>query len=272
MMFPPIPCCTTEIWSPRTARSIAKALSSQRACIRGFAQYGGDTLKNSRGAGGFSTPKDSLTRRCGSAKRALSSTSTTDASLFTNALPKPRLGVSHETLGSYLASVYPDVAQKGAPLPSMESKEYTLVVVTESRFRRILLGRKLRGFGMGFFNSFGGHLDHAIDPTPSHGAVRELAEETNINIPLSVMKEGAVGTLRFTFEDDKEKQMIVNLFRVDLECVSDSVSIGNSKNVGANRDCSSIGRTIGGKLPAIKIDPCVISGCDEIEPQWFDNW
>uniref|UniRef100_A0A7S4QSH4 Nudix hydrolase domain-containing protein n=1 Tax=Ditylum brightwellii TaxID=49249 RepID=A0A7S4QSH4_9STRA len=199
-----------------------------------------------------------------SLKRVFSSiaSSTTESSNFTNILPLSRLGVSHKTLGSYLASIYPDVARTGVSLPRLKSKEYTLIVVTESRLRRILLGRKLRGFGEGFFNSFGGHLDYDIDPTPTHGAVRELAEEANINIPLDIMNEGAVGTLRFTFDDKKEKQMVVNLYRVDLVCEKDS-QCDSSRVIRDDED---------GMLPAVCINPSIVRACDEMEPQWFDNW
>ena len=94
---------------------------------------------------------------------------------------------------------------------------------------------KHRGFGTGKYNSFGGKFEN--NETVEECACRELKEETNIQIPLQTMSESKVGVQRFTFDDEKEKEMIMHLFHVDLSSSS---------------------------TPAFEI-----IGCDEISPEWF---
>ena len=151
---------------------------------------------------------------------------TSSAFPFKNALPPSRLGKAHGSLDAFRA------AQKTMP---QKSKEYTLIVVTETYNKKILLGMKNRGFGTGMYNSFGGKFD---SPTESveQCACRELHEETNISIPLEDMKQRKVGIQRFSFEDS-DTEMVVHLFHVHI-----------------NPDKHSI------------------KGCDEITPRWFDNW
>eukprot|EP00957_Ditylum_brightwellii_P036814 2787922-Ditylum_brightwellii.AAC.1 len=120
---------------------------------------------------------------------------------FIKALPPSRLGKSHPSLQSYLDAVYPDLVLDKKhdttkrddddavlrPPVRPKQKEFSLVVVTESRYKRILLGMKNRGFGKGFYNAFGGKIDPG-DKSPAYGAMRELKEETNINVPLDVIQ------------------------------------------------------------------------------------
>ena len=48
-------------------------------------------------------------------------------------------------------------------------------------------------------NSFGGKVE--VGETPAAGAVRELQEETGIQIPkVECMEDAKVGTLHFTFD------------------------------------------------------------------------
>ena len=186
------------------------------------------------------------------------------APTFPNRLPKERLGVRHKSLDAFQRAI---IGTSAACPIKKESKEYTLVIVTESAPAqqtspsssssqaqqyesssrhhhgggggpRILLGMKNRGFGTGKFNSFGGKFEN--NETVEECACRELEEETNINIPLQVMSESKVGLQRFTFDDEKEKEMIVHLFHIDLSSSS---------------------------LPAFEV-----IGCDEITPKWFDDF
>jgi 8-oxo-dGTP pyrophosphatase MutT (NUDIX family) len=148
--------------------------------------------------------------------------------LFPKALPPSRLGQSHDTLDAFRTAQGDFVASK--------SKEYTLVVVTESKHtQRILLGLKNRGFGVGMYNSFGGKFDHP-DETVEQCASRELQEETNILVTANVMKRHKVGILRMTFEDSPT-EMILHLFHVYIDATKHT-----------------------------------IQDCEEITPQWFDDW
>lgn len=182
---------------------------------------------------------------------------------FPRRLPHERLGKKHESLDSFQrAALHSRQFVQG-------SKEYTLVVVTETRAQtgtqtsarnnnrgknkisqpnfssgenatRILLGMKNRGFGRGFYNSFGGKfLDN--QETPEACACRELEEETNLKIHLDEMAESKVGIQRYTFENDPT-EMIMHVFRIHLEKTS------------ANKDGS------------YNVTPC-----DEITPVWFDD-
>ncbi len=118
-----------------------------------------------------------------------------------------------------------------------KSKEFTLVVVTASPYH-ILLGHKNRGFGMGMYNSFGGKFDP--EESPEDCASRELFEETNINVEPIAMRNARVGILRFTSEEDPV-EMVIHLFRVHMPQ---------------------------------KICPAYASirACEEMTPQWFDDW
>ena len=178
---------------------------------------------------------------------------------FAHILPESRLGQSHPSKASFLSAAY---GLNGGGGSVRKTKEYTLVVVTQSSKRRILLGLKHRGFGTGFYNSFGGKMDSTIDESYAHGAVRELQEETNVSVPLEIMNDGHVGQLRFTFEEEHSEEMIVHLFRIDVDLCSD---ISNTTSETTNNE--TIDRT-----NVVQVYPDSIRGCEEISPQWFHCW
>ena len=175
---------------------------------------------------------------------------------FTNVLPLNRLGTQHESLESY---------RKSVPVKkSLKQKYYTLIIVTAQN-RRILLGHKLRGFGEGFYNSFGGKIENEIDKSPAHSAVRELGEETNIHVSLHTMQKGSIGTLFFTSADN-DVEMVVHLFHVKLlltcACCNE---IDNNRNTYNFNDLKVT-------EDFIFIDCKSIQKCDEIAPIWFRDW
>lgn len=158
---------------------------------------------------------------------------------FPNRLPDSRLGQSHATLEAY------ESATKFVPT---KTKEYSLIMVTEPETRRILLGLKHRGFGAGMYNSFGGKLDP--NETMEECAARELEEETGIALPSPALLD-KVALHHFTF-DDSDTKMLVHVYRLNVTC-------------------STTGSTTMSK-PFFQLDPSVIRGCEEITPQWFDDW
>lgn len=194
-----------------------------------------------------------------------------DAStLFHRALDSSRLGRSHDSLESYTASV-----GRGSQISNVDiPKEFSLVTIlcrnhdeckqsdntdiTKSNIS-ILIGKKMRGFGSGFYNCFGGKLEKDLgeQTQPAIGAVRELEEETGISVPLSTMEDSFVGTINFTFEDwEENRAMKVNLFCVFVSLLADATNSTKAHNLDAN---------------TIYIDPDQIRGCDEIEPVWVHN-
>ena len=191
--------------------------------------------------------------------------------LFTNALPKPRLGTSHASLESYTEAIIEQSGNTDHDIP----KEFSLIVLLTPRPPTnqhdgssigILLGKKKRGFGAGFYNSFGGKLEKSLDEDkyPARGAVREVQEETGIDIPLGVMEDGYVGTLNFTFEDwEMNRAMKVYLYCVVLTLSTEQhgTEDGSGSALTLNPDGST----------QVIIDPCTIRGCDEIEPIWYNN-
>jgi len=120
-------------------------------------------------------------------------------------------------------------------------------MVTEPRMKRILLGRKHRGFGTGFMNSFGGKAEP--NETFIDCAVRELEEETGIQVQVHDLRKTA--TLHFTF-DDSPTEMVVYVYRLDVDCSNDK----EDTTVHTH----------------FKLDPSIIRGCEEITPEWIENW
>mmetsp|Transcript_11446 Transcript_11446/g.32941 ORF Transcript_11446/g.32941 Transcript_11446/m.32941 type:complete len:244 (+) Transcript_11446:147-878(+) len=178
---------------------------------------------------------------------------------FSRRLPDSRLGKQHQTLDSFRRVV------NESGLNVQGTKEYTLIVVTETQPQvesqtstrksdgtpndnfiscventRILLGLKNRGFGRGYYNSFGGKFLNE-EETVEACACRELEEETNLKVHLHEMAKSKVGIQRYTFENDPV-EMIMHLFRIKLE--------KTEHNVGG---CHNV------------------TECDEITPKWFDD-
>ena len=182
---------------------------------------------------------------------------------FPRLLPDSRLGEKHDTLDTFHWIV------RQSRKNIRESKEYTLVVVTETspqpetptstrnnsrsnseiphenlssrvKSTRILLGMKNRGFGRGYYNSFGGKFLNKKE-TVEACACRELEEETNLKVRIDEMTKSKVGIQRYTFENDPV-EMIMHVFRINLE-----------------------------KTSANKSGRYNVTGCDEITPTWFDS-
>ena len=172
-------------------------------------------------------------------------------------LPASRLGTHHANLLSYKDAI--SRSDKGDLPPT----EYSLVVVLSPNHPEgkhgdsnlsIMLGKKLRGFGEGFYNSMGGKIEK--NESSAEGARRELEEESGIKVSLSNMEESFVGIINFTFEDsDANKSM-----RVYLYCVF--VSLSNDDYEQSTYQFAQ---------PISNVDPNDIRGCDEIEPRWFHN-
>ncbi|KAL3771251.1 hypothetical protein ACHAW5_006660 [Stephanodiscus triporus] len=207
---------------------------------------------------------------------------------YEHILPPSRLGESHESLLSYAEAVS---ANRRRHDPDPLTAEFSLVVVLSPNARphdddddrsgdssrggrdlSILLGRKLRGFGSGFYGGFGGKLERSRGEhdRPAMGAVRELEEETGIAVPLSVMEDGFVGVLNFTFEDsDVHGAMRVYLFCAFVSMSQQSDDDDTSSHSG---DGSNLERYAGqqyARHTLVAVRSSQIRGCDEIEPRWF---
>lgn len=185
-------------------------------------------------------------------------------------LPESRLGQCHETLQQFRDSISSiSLASAPPPTPSLNTtvdddqqkhhpkesskKHYSLIVVTDTSSStsrgRILLGLKNRGFGKGYYNAFGGKLEQ--DETPDKCACRELEEETQIIVPQQVMRRSKVGIQRYTFQKS-HITMIMHLYHVDLCDVQRWKFQSNNENTTD--------------------DVFDVVGCDEITPQWFNDY
>lgn len=110
---------------------------------------------------------------------------------------------SHASLESFYSSV---------PNPPEKEKKYTLIVSVSPSAGKILLGRKLRGFGEGLYNGFGGKPD-GPDESLLDCACREMLEESGVECPREFMM--ACGVLTFT--GLSPATMVVHLYRVNLD-------------------------------------------------------
>ena len=209
---------------------------------------------------------------------------------YNHAVPSSRLGTRHDSFASYTDAVSAHV-KDDAP------KDFSLVILLSynantynhddpaksknenSSNISILLGKKLRGFGEGFYNCFGGKLERSRGEHdhPAKGAVREVLEETGIDIPLPTMEDGFVGKINFTFaDDDVNKAMRVNLYCVFLELSEDDApNNDDSTKVDAIQNGKTQKKSnnnwIQNAAAAVVVNPKQIRGCDEIEPRWFHN-
>eukprot|EP00923_Selenidium_pygospionis_P006635 GHVN01011390.1.p1 GENE.GHVN01011390.1~~GHVN01011390.1.p1 ORF type:complete len:295 (-),score=104.52 GHVN01011390.1:339-1223(-) len=111
----------------------------------------------------------------------------------------------HPTLSSFEASL---------PFVDRRVKHFTLVVLDSPNQNKILMGLKNRGFGKGLYNSFGGKVEDGEDVVTS--AVREVKEETGLDVEYEMMRQGRIGVLSFTF-DDNDLNMVVNLFKINFD-------------------------------------------------------
>lgn len=174
-------------------------------------------------------------------RRLLSNTFAPDGK-FVRKQPQSRLGKCHPSLSSYLTAT-------GISNDAKEVESSTLIILSNIHERKLLLGKKLRGFGTGKYNGFGGRIE--IGETPAQCAQRELMEEANLDVDLEQFEKGSVGTLSFTFQDRKDIEMTVHLFHVNVHF--NHVPLNDDRN-----------------FKGVIIDPHTIRPCDEMIPEWFD--
>ncbi|GJJ10750.1 hypothetical protein Clacol_004978 [Clathrus columnatus] len=98
---------------------------------------------------------------------------------------------------------HPDYKDDWMDIP--RTKLYTNVFVWDEIERKILLGYKKRGFGMGLYNGFGGKVESG--ETVSEAALRELKEESGISANIV-----HCGTLLF-FAKGESCAHLVEVFR-----------------------------------------------------------
>lgn len=132
-------------------------------------------------------------------------------------------------------------------------KLFTLVVPfmkkTGGSTRSLLLGKKLRGFGAGLINGFGGKVEMGEGVVPA--AVRELQEESGIRVTIDRMRRARCGRLHFLFHAD-----------------------GNSNVAGDDVDAAELAKLWEVHvffLPITEEDAEHIGPSDEMQPEWFDE-
>ena len=105
-------------------------------------------------------------------------------------------------------------------------KLMTLVTVVNTATRKVLLGRKARGFGSGKWNGFGGKVESS-DASLHAAAARELHEESG----LCSDRLSHVGVLFFQYPASFEPRILeVHLFCCDLSQCSGAVTCSEEMN------------------------------------------
>ena len=196
-------------------------------------------------------------------------------SRFPHALPRERLGQSHDTYQEFQRHVVLDTSST-TTTSTTPTKEYTLIIVTEYNTQRILLGKKHRGFGQDLYNSFGGKVEADEIGRPHDAAVRELHEETGIVVSPDQMASSRVGTLHFTFDDDNAMAMKVYLYWTQIQFDDDHHHNDNnadrppidSKDTTCPPPATTTTTTTIISVPSRR----VIRPCDEITPIWWEDY
>ena len=138
---------------------------------------------------------------------------------------------------------------------TMAKKLFTLVVPFMMRAggstRSLLLGRKLRGFGAGLVNGFGGKVEPGEEVVSA--AVRELHEECGVRVSVERMRSARCGRLHFIFHGDE-----------------------NSKNGSAvaGVDAAELKKLWEVHIFFLSIsedDAEHVAPSDEMKPEWFDE-
>ncbi|KAI9175295.1 hypothetical protein H9P43_006656 [Blastocladiella emersonii ATCC 22665] len=96
--------------------------------------------------------------------------------------------------------------------PAKPLKQFTLILVTDTPHRRVLLGMKKRGFGAGRWNGFGGKLEPG-ESLPN-AAARELQEECGLLVADPSRDLVRAGTLWFDFAADGAPDAPSSIFHV----------------------------------------------------------
>ncbi|KAK6496685.1 hypothetical protein TWF481_001673 [Arthrobotrys musiformis] len=91
-------------------------------------------------------------------------------------------------------------------------KQYTLVIPLDLQRDRVLLGYKLRGFGQGKYNGYGGKVEP--NETVIAAAVRELHEESGLLVGEPAMIQRGVLLLE-TVADDTSPILEIHVFTVE---------------------------------------------------------
>ncbi|KAF3310873.1 hypothetical protein TWF173_009114 [Orbilia oligospora] len=91
-------------------------------------------------------------------------------------------------------------------------KQYTLVIPLDLQRDRVLLGYKLRGFGQGKYNGYGGKVEP--NETVIAAAVRELHEESGLLVEEPAMIQRGVLLLE-TVADDVSPILEIHVFTVE---------------------------------------------------------
>jgi 8-oxo-dGTP diphosphatase/2-hydroxy-dATP diphosphatase len=94
-------------------------------------------------------------------------------------------------------------------LPAKPYRHYTLTLILDGN--RILLGRKKRGFGEGYWNGFGGKVE--AGETVAGSAIREIFEEVGLKVKFSDLIPA--GLLFFRFAGSRSDSICGTVFRVE---------------------------------------------------------
>jgi len=174
-----------------------------------------------------------------------------------SSLPNSRpLGVSHTNIESFLKSFLStgpnSIPSTSSPQVPEPKHKFVLIVVTESRCRRILLGKKKRATGNESYYAFSDAIGPS-DETPAHAAARNLLKETSIQVPVEVVQRGSIGMMYLTFQEDLRNEMLVYIYHIDLICQAMQESAVKG-------------------IDATFFDESRIKGVNGLKLPWIKNW
>ena len=123
----------------------------------------------------------------------------------------------------------PAPAPPRRPTSGAGHKLFTLVLYRDAGAGRVLLGEKLRGFGQGYLNGFGGKVE-AEDESVHAAALREMKEECGLT-PLDLTLQGLC-TFKF---DDNPQPWDVHVYTC-TKCEGELVATDEMRPVWVNED------------------------------------
>lgn len=137
-----------------------------------------------------------------------------------------------------------------------KEKDYTLIFVLDYFNQKVLLGKKKRGFGSDKWNGFGGKIEQG--ETPLDSIVRELQEESNLNLSHNKESISNVGYIKF-FMNHMKLIMNVHIYTVTIHKFQDMSKVNDIEYI----------RTLNEEEIEKNLNIDELKESEEMLPRWF---